>query len=79
MTTVFVGTIKIVIVSLCISTMVATAIIHFSVLKHITESSTRTRKSKGTYTKIMTLKFISISIVNIIAVISMSLFLNAYL
>ena len=71
--------IKIVIVSLCILMMVATAIVHYCILNHITESSTRIRKSKGTYTKSMTLKFISISIVNLITVIIISLLLNAYL
>ena len=75
----FVVTINIFIVSLCVSMMVATAIAHYFVLKHITESSTRIRKSKATYTKSMKIKFVSISIVNLMTVTTVSLLLNAYL
>ena len=61
--------------------MVATAIVHYCVLKHITESSKRIRKSKATYTKSMKIKFVStcISIVNLMTVTTVSLLLNAYL
>ena len=72
-------TINVSIVSLCIIMMVATAISHYCVLKHITESSTRIRKSKGTHTKSMKIKFVSISIVNLITVTIISLLLNSYL
>ena len=47
----FVVMINIFIVPLCVLMMVATAIAHYFVLKRITESSTRIRKSKVTYTK----------------------------
>ena len=59
--------------------MVATAIVHYCVLKHITESSTRIRKSKATYTKSMKIKFVSISIVNLMTVTTVSLLFNAFL
>ena len=72
-------TVKIVIASLCISMMIATSSIHYCVLKHITESSKRIRKSKATDTKSIKLKFVSISIVNLITIISISLLLNAHL
>ena len=75
----FVITINIFIVTLCILMMVATAIAHYFVLKHITASSTRIRKSKVTDTKSMKIKFVSISIVNLITVTTVSLLLNAYL
>ena len=75
----FVITINIFIVTLCILMLVATAVAHYYVLKHITESSSRIRKSKVTDTKPMNIKFVSISIVNLITVTTVSLLLNAYL
>ena len=75
----FVIAINICIISLSTLMMVATTIAHYYVLKHITESSTRIRKSKVTDTKPMNIKFVSISIVNLMTVTTVSLLLNAYL
>ena len=75
----FVIAINICIVSLSTLMMVATTIAHYYVLKHITESSTRIRKSKVTHTKSLEIKFVSISIVNLMTVTTVSLLLNAYL